>query len=129
MVWCGFNKKKVYRLCKELNVLRLQRIVKPKYPRKIAKNREITKPNSLWEVDIKYGYIHDEDRFFYIVSFLDVYDRNIIEHHIGLSCTAEDIVIILKRSLMNRGLYDKETDIVIRSDNGPQFISHKFEDT
>ncbi|WP_406241868.1 DDE-type integrase/transposase/recombinase [Tissierella carlieri] len=129
MVWCGFNKKKVYRLCKELNVLRLQRIVKPKYPRKIAKNREITKPNSLWEVDIKYGYIHDEDRFFYIVSFLDVYDRNIIEHHIGLSCTAEDIVIILKRSLMNRGLYDKETDLVIRSDNGPQFISHKFEDT
>ena len=95
----------------------------------MQKIEKLTKPNSLWEVDIKYGYIHDEDRFFYIVSFLDVYDRNIIEHHIGLSCTAEDIVIILKRSLMNRGLYDKETDLVIRSDNGPQFISHKFEDT
>lgn len=129
MVWGGFNKKKVYRLCKELNVLRLQRIVKPKHPREIAKNREITKPNSLWEVDIKYGYIYGEDRFFYMASFLDVYDRDIVEHHIGLSCTAEDIVIILKRSLMNRGLYDKETDLVIRSDNGPQFISHKFEDT
>jgi putative transposase len=46
----------------------------------------------------------------------------------GLSCTAEDIIIILKRALMKRGLYDKDTDLVIRSDNGPQFISHKFED-
>jgi putative transposase len=86
------NKKKVYRLCKELNILRPQRIVKSKYPRKIAKNREITKPNSLWEVDIKYGYIHGEDRFFYIASFLDVYDRNIVGYHMGLSCASEDIV-------------------------------------
>ncbi|CAK7082768.1 hypothetical protein [uncultured Tissierella sp.] len=82
MVWCGFNKKKVHRLCKELNVLRLQRIVKPKYPRKIVQNRDITNSNSLWEVDIKYGYIHGEDRFFYIASFLDVYDRNIVEYHL-----------------------------------------------
>ncbi len=123
------NKKKVYRLCKELNVLRSQRQVKPKHPRKIAQNREITKPNSLWEVDIKYGYINGEDRFFYIASFLDVYDRNIVEYHMGLLCTAEDIVITLKRALMKRNLYNKETGLVIRSDNGPQFISHKFEDT
>ncbi len=65
MVWSGFNKKKVYRLCKELNVPRLQRIVKPKYPRKIVQNRDITNSNSLWEVDIEYGYIHGEERFFY----------------------------------------------------------------
>lgn len=122
------NKKKVYRLCKELGVLRPQREIKPKYPRKIAQNREITKPNSLWEVDIKYGYINGEDRFFYIASFIDVYDRNIIEYHMGLSCTAEDIVITLKRALMKRNLYNQETDLIIRSDNGPQFISHKFED-
>ncbi len=122
------NKKKVYRLCKELNILRPQRVVKSKYPKKIAQNREIRKPNTLWEVDIKYGYIHGEDRFFYIASFLDVYDRNIVEYHMGLLCTAEDIVIILKRALMKRGLHDKDNDLVIRSDNGPQFISHKFEE-
>ncbi|SHD76853.1 hypothetical protein [Schnuerera ultunensis] len=63
------NKKKVYRLCKELEVLRPQRKIKPKFPRKIAINREITTSNSLWEVDVKYGYIHGEDRFFYIASF------------------------------------------------------------
>jgi len=65
-----------------------QRVVKSKYPKKIAQNREIRKPNTLWEVDIKYGYIHGEDRFFYIAYFLDVYDRNIVEYHMCLSCTA-----------------------------------------
>lgn len=47
----------------------------------------------------------------------------------GLSCTAEDITIILKRALMKRGLHSKDCDLVIRSDNGPQFISHKFGET
>ena len=41
------NKKKVYRLCKELDGLRSQRKIKPKHPRKIAINREITTSNSL----------------------------------------------------------------------------------
>lgn len=123
------NKKKVYRLCKELEILRSQRKIKAKHPRKIAKNREITWPNSLWETDVKHGYIHGEDRFFYIASFLDVYDRNVVEYHIGLSCKTEDIIIALKRALMKRGLYNKETNLVIRSDNGPQFISNKFQDT
>ncbi|MCR2043053.1 IS3 family transposase [Anaerosalibacter massiliensis] len=68
------NKKKVYILCKEHGILRPQRKIKPKYPRKIAINKETTTLNSLWEVDVKYGYIHGEDRFFYIVSFIDVYD-------------------------------------------------------
>lgn len=123
------NKKKVYRLCKELEVLRPQRKIKPKYPRKIAINREITTSNSLWEVDVKYGYIHGEDRFFYIASFLDVYDRNIVEYHMGLSCKTEDIIVTLKRGLMKRELYNKKINLIIRSDNGPQFISNKFQDT
>lgn len=49
------NKKKVYRLCKELEVLRPQRKQKAEYPRKTAKKREITMSNSLWEIDVKYG--------------------------------------------------------------------------
>jgi putative transposase len=66
------NHKKVYRLCSKLGILKPQRQIKVKYPRRIARNREITAPNQLWEVDIKYGYISGEDRFFYILSFIDV---------------------------------------------------------
>ena len=103
------NKKKVYRLCKELGVLRPQREIKPKYLRKINHNREITKPDSLWEVDIKYSYTNGEGMLFYITFFIDVYHRNIIEYRIRLSYTAEDIVITLKRPLMKRNLYNQET--------------------
>jgi len=122
------NKKKVYRLCKELEILRPQRKIKPKHPKRIARNRIINGSNQLWEVDLKYGYIKGEDRFFFILSYIDVFDRNIVDYHIGLSCTAEDAVNILKRALWYRNLYEKDTKPVIRSDNGPQFISNVFQD-
>ena len=73
------NKKKVYRLCKELDILRPQRKVKNKHPRRLARNRVITASNQLWETDLKYGYVAGEDRFFYIMSVIDVFDRSIID--------------------------------------------------
>lgn len=39
------NKKKVYRLCKELGILRPQRQKREKHPRKLARNRIITSSN------------------------------------------------------------------------------------
>jgi putative transposase len=123
------NKKKVYRLCKELDILRPQRKLKKKHPRRLARNCLITASNQLWETDLKYGYIAGEDRFFYVMSIIDVFDRSIIDYHIGLSCEGDDAARILKNSLFKRQLYDKETKPVIRSDNGPQYISNAFEAT
>lgn len=120
------NKKKVYRLCKELGILRPQRKIKSKHPKRIAKNRIVTGSNQLWQTDIKYGYIAGEDRFFYILSVIDVADRNIIDFHIGLRCNAKDAISTVKRALLKRQLYDKQTKPVIRSDNGPQYISNVF---
>lgn len=121
------NKKKVYRMCKELDILRPQRQKKVTYPRRLARNRTITTSNTLWETDIKYGYIEGEQRFFFILSYIDVYDRSIIDYHIGLSCTGKDATQTLQRALLKRQLYDELEKPVIRSDNGPQFISHAFE--
>ncbi|MCR2043052.1 hypothetical protein NSA23_02855 [Anaerosalibacter massiliensis] len=55
--------------------------------------------------------------------------KNIVNYHIGLSCKSEDIIITLKRALMRSYLNNKEINLVIRSDNGSQFISHKFQET
>ncbi|QRF23186.1 IS3 family transposase [Alicyclobacillus sp. TC] len=123
------NKKKVYRLCKELKILKPQRKLKEKHPRKLARNRDITGPNQLFEVDIKYGYITGEDRFFFVLSYIDVYDRQIVDYHIGLRCEATDAANTLKSALWKRKLYGKSELPVIRSDNGPQFVSHLFEST
>lgn len=123
------NPKKVYRLCGKLGILKPQRQVKVKYPRRIARNREIIASNQLWETDIKYGYISGEDRFFYVLSFLDVFDRNIIDYHIGLYYTGQDAAFTLKNALKHRNIASGKTDLVIRSDNGSQFISNVFEES
>ena len=120
------NKKKVYRLCKTLKILRPQRKIKIKHPRKIAKNRSISESNQLWETDIKYGWIEGEQRFFYILSYIDVFDRCIKGYHIGLSCTALEAAITLKRAMQTEDLTVRKKTPLIRSDNGPQFIAKDF---
>ena len=123
------NKKKVYRLCEELGVLKPQRKLKPKHPRKLARNRDVTGPNQLWEVDIKYGYIHGEDRFLYVLSYIDVFDREVVDYHIGLRCEGKDAASTLEHALWKRKLYEGSQLPTVRSDNGPQFISTAFEST
>ncbi|WLF71087.1 IS3 family transposase [Clostridium septicum] len=54
------NCKKVYRLCKELNILIWQRKIHFKTKRILASNRTVTASNQVWEIDIKYGYVHGE---------------------------------------------------------------------
>jgi putative transposase len=121
------NKKKVYRLCKELGILKEQRKLIAKHPRRLARNRVITSVNQLWEIDIKYGYITGEDRFFYLMSIIDVYDRVIVDYHIGLTCEGKHAAHIVERALWKRKLINTSQRPIIRTDNGPQFISNKFE--
>ncbi|OUQ86138.1 hypothetical protein B5G50_15490 [Brevibacillus brevis] len=121
------NKKKVYRLMKEENLLHPQREKQRKYPRKLANNREITASNQLWEMDVKYGYIAGEQRFFFMLSLIDVYDRSVVDFHIGLNCEGKHAAQILQRALWRRQQFEKQERPVIRTDNGPQFISHTFE--
>lgn len=117
------NKKKIYRLCKENKLLLLLRKKKySKFQRVVATNRCITRPNQLWEFDIKYGYIHGERKHFFILIFIDVFTRKVVGFHIGLSCNAGDLVFTLDEALRNAGIAD-ENELVIRSDNGPQMTS------
>ncbi|WP_442595184.1 IS3 family transposase [Neobacillus sp. D3-1R] len=124
------NKKKVYRLCKELDILMPQREKKQKYPRRLAKNHVITGSNQLWQLDIKYGYVSSSRRFFYVASAIDVHDRTIVGHYRGTTCEAKDVTNMLQKALLKRGIYELEEDqsLIIRTDNGPQFISNKFEE-
>ena len=122
------NHKKVYRLCKELNILRPQRQIKVKHPRKLANRRIISASNELWQMDLKYGYIAGIDRFFFIISVIDVYDRNIIAFHIGLTATALDASRVLKEAFLARGLNPNNHGVSVRTDNGPQFVANRFQE-
>jgi len=120
------NKKKVYRLCKELNILAPQRETTNPVPKKVANNRTVTGPNQLWQMDIKYGYIAGKRRHFYLASVIDVFDRNILAYHKGKACNTEDVKRIVQKALLKRKVYDQEQTLIIRTDNGPQFISKAF---
>jgi putative transposase len=122
------GKDKSYRLCKELGILKKQRKSKTKHPRKLAQNRLVTGPNQLWQIDIKYGYIAGRDRFFFVFSIIDVFDRVIVGYYRGPVCGAKHVCQTLGHALQHR-LKDGDPLPVIRSDNGPQFVSTLFGDT
>lgn len=122
------NKKKAYRLCKELGILQQARKHVPKHPRRLPRNHVIKESNQLWQIDIKYGYVTGKERFFYVFSIIDVFDRVIVGQYRGPVCTAKHIVQTLSRALASR-VKPGEAMPVIRSDNGPQFISKLFGDT
>ena len=101
----------------------------PNRPRKLAKREKITGSNQLWQMDIKYGYITHTKQFFFQLSVIDVFDRAIIDYHLGLSATAKNASRVLETALKKRGLEPGDKLPVIRTDNGPQFIAKNFEKT
>ncbi|KQX46668.1 integrase [Paenibacillus sp. Root444D2] len=122
------NKKKSYRLCKEQGILQKQRERKTKHPCRLPKNRIVTGPNELWQMDIKYGYVTGCRRFFFMLSIIDVFDRVVVQQYRGPVCEAKHAVQTLWRALESRVKPGEELP-AIRTDNGPQFISQLFGDT
>jgi putative transposase len=122
------NDKKAYRLCKELGILHPQRRKKFKHPRRIARNRKVTDSNQLWQMDIKYGYVEGYDRFFFLASIIDVFDRCIVAYHVGSSCDATHVCQVVRNALEARLTQPGMKLPVIRTDNGPQFLSKRFGD-
>lgn len=119
------NKKKTYRLCKKLGILHPQRRKKTHYPRRLARNAEVTASNQHWQLDIKYGYVAGYDQFFYIADMIDAFDRSIVGYHIGSCCEASDVCRMVEAALRSRVAPGMQPP-VIRTDNGPQFISKAF---
>jgi len=78
---------------------------------------------------LKYGFIAGEQRFFFILSIIDVYDRSVVGYHMGLRCEGKDAARVLEQSLWRRRLYQSDDKPVIRLDNRPQFTSHVFQNT
>ena len=66
------NPKKLYRLCKAHDLLLPRNQNKRKKNVKVSINRQINRPNQLWQFDVKYGYIHGENRHFYLLAFKDI---------------------------------------------------------
>lgn len=118
------NKKKIYRICEENGLLLEQRSRHSRPARRIAQNRIVTRPNQLWQCDLKYGYIDGERRFFFVLGFIDVYTRKVVGLYVGLRCQAGDLRNTLAQAIIAEGI-TAEHGLVIRSDNGPQMTANE----
>ena len=97
------NTKKVYRLCREDGLLLSRPKKKRRKHGRICINRRINGLNQLWEFDIKQGFIHGENRAFYFLAFIDVFSREVVGYHLGLSCRAIHLKIALKEAFKRCG--------------------------
>jgi len=101
------NSKKIYRLCQENDLLLPKKKKRKKLRSPRCVNRVISKPHQMWELDLKYGYIHGENRFFYILVIIDVYLRLVVNYYVGLRCTGKDLVFTLNNAIKEYRVFNK----------------------
>ncbi|MCB9061742.1 MAG: hypothetical protein H6622_09495 [Halobacteriovoraceae bacterium] len=62
-----------------------------------------------------------ENKYFYFLAIIDVFNREIVNYHIGHSCKTKDLLVTFNEAI------DKHNpnldDLAIRSDNDPLMIS------
>ena len=80
----------------------------------------------MWATDIKYGYIAGEGRTFYIINYIDVFTRELVGSYAGYNISSNTAIRTLDKSIRERGINPR--GLILRSDNGSQYISQNFEE-
>lgn len=121
------NHKKIYRLCDENKLLLFKQnfTKKRKFKKKRCEYLEVSKQNELWQFDLKYIWIHGEQRWCFLLAFIDVISKKITGWYLGKTCKAGDLVFTLDQAIQNEQIEDG-AGLIIRSDNGPQMSSNRF---
>lgn len=116
------NPKKVYRLMKE-NHLLCGRRIKVQGKRKWVEHRRIEAryPMEYLCLDIKYIWVQGEGRWYYQLAIMDVFSRRILCWIFQRSVRQTDVIALMRWLDLRFGL----KGVIIRNDNGSQFIAHK----
>jgi transposase InsO family protein len=115
------NDKKVYRLMDENNLL-LGKVIRTAGKRQFVKHRKITAtcPMDYLCLDIKYLWVHGEQRWYYLLSVIDVFSRKIIAWILQRSIKQIDVINIFRRINQQHPI----KGVNIRNDNGSQFLAN-----
>jgi putative transposase len=118
----AINHKKVYRLMDECKLL-LGKKIRTKGRREYVKFRRINarRPMEHLCLDIKYIWVAADGRWYYLLSIMDVYSRFILIWTLQSSLTQHDVIGLMRKLHL---LYNLKS-VIIRNDNGSQFIAHK----
>lgn len=117
------NHKKVYRIMDIYGLLKPSaRIKRGSGVRKFVKFRKVktTRPLECLEMDIKVVWVPKQGKNAYLLSIIDVHTRKILVYLFAFTIKQKQVVELLGRLFE---LYGTTINIVIRSDNGSQFIA------
>lgn len=117
-----WNHKKVYRVYTALK-LNLRRRHKRRLPARQALAISIpATPNRMWSLDFMTDTLYD-GRKVRILNIIDDYNRQALAMEPDTSIPAKQVIQILERLVEAHG-----KPVAIRTDNGPEFISHRLTD-
>jgi len=122
------NRKKVYRLMKQHNLLNPVHF-RGKISKKYVKYSQPYPafPLQFVEIDIKYIYISGENKNAYLITILDVFNREALAWILSYSMKSTQVIELLDeliiKYLQPADLLNKNITVTIRSDNGSQFAS------
>lgn len=119
------NHKKVLRLMRE-NMVTLPRRSNPG----TADRKRITEkvpqpsgPHQRIEVDIKYIRVRGKGRNAMVINFVDLFHREWLPFHVGWTIRKGDFIRMLREIFGDVPLADTGMHVIIRTDNGSQFIA------
>ncbi len=118
------NKKKVYRLCRDMGLLLpIERHCHTHSSEIVFNKVPVDTPDTHWQMDITYITIFP--KIIFILDIIDTYTLELVGYKAGFSITGRDVAKTVLKAMTSRCIHNRLT---IRTDNGPQFKSREFND-
>jgi len=117
-----WNHKRVYRVYTGLK-LNIRRRAKKRLPARVK--QALFQPegiNQVWSLDFMCDSLWDGRRF-RLLNIIDDYNREVLKIEVDTSIPTQRVIRVLEQLKLTRGL-----PRMIRTDNGPEFISKKLDD-
>ena len=116
-----WNHKRLRRVYHKMN-LNIRRRAKKRLPERVKQPLlAATAPNQMWSIDFMSDRLED-GRSFRLLNVLDDFNRESLAIEVDTSLPTLRLIRVLNRLIAQRG---KPANI--RTDNGPEFISHRLE--
>jgi putative transposase len=117
----SWNHKKVYRVYTDMK-LNIRRRAKRRLPARIKEALAIPGgPNEVWSIDFMSDALMD-GRKFRLLNVMDDFNRQSLAIEIDTSLPSLRLIRVLEKAIEQHG-----KPACIRTDNGPEFISHKLQ--
>lgn len=121
------SKHKVYRLMKENQLLHANKKQTSKRSFVQFSLALPEEPLELLEMDIKFIYLHGTGRNAVVLTIIDTFNREVLDWECGYSIKKQNVIALIDRIIENylqpNDMMNRDTKVIIRSDNGSQFIA------